>query len=279
MIAARSSRTIAIRSISIIGVLLTLGCQDSAASGDAPAGPGAASERALLPPGEVVIARPSEPYTPTVVASGGSITGAVTLSSPLQPNPPQPTGRDSALCGASIPDESLTQQGSGLGGVVVWLEGIRRGKPIPLERRLELASDRCRLSPRVQAGVVSSAVNIIGHDDFRQRLRFLAAGEKAPRAAILLAQDEQVIPTELPFKSPGLVVVRDLDHEWPTAYLAVFDHPYFAVTAPTGTFRIDGVPPGKYTLMAWHERTQRAERVVDVLAGASATVTVALQGK
>jgi hypothetical protein len=144
---------------------------------------------------------------------------------------------------------------------------------------LELESDHCRLTPRVQAGVVSSAVNVIGHDDFRQHLRFLAGGEREPRAAVLLGQDEQVIPTELPFKAPGMVVVRDVDHDWPTAYLAVFDHPYFAVTAPNGTFSIDSVPPGSYTLVAWHERTGRAEQKIVVTAGGAADATVVLQPK
>ena len=180
------------------------------------------------------------------------------------------------MCGPSVADESVVRQGSGIGGAVVWLEDIRRGRPLPLERRLELESDKCRLTPRVQAGVVGSAVNVIGHDDFRQHLRFLAAGDSAPRAAILLGEDEQVIPTNGPFSDPGLVVVRDKDHPWPTAYLAVFDHPYFAVTAPNGTFRIEGVPPGKYRLKVWHERTKSAEQAVDVGAG-GATVNVELK--
>ncbi|MDB4882031.1 MAG: hypothetical protein JWL95_797 [Gemmatimonadetes bacterium] len=282
MIAARPSRSTALRFAAAAVLFATLACRDSAAKGDEPPRrptAGAANVRSLEPLSEVVIARPSQPYTVAPVADGGSIKGTVTVSSPLQPNPPQPTGRDSALCGASVADESVAQQGSSLGGVVVWLDDVRRGKPVPLERRLELESDHCRLTPRVQAGVVASAVNVIGHDDFRQHLRFLAAGEKEPRAAILLGRDEQVIPTELPFKVPGMVVVRDVDHPWPTAYLAVFDHPYFAVTAPNGAFTIDGVPPGRYTVRAWHERAKKSEQAVQLSSGGTATVSIVLQAK
>ena len=232
----------------------------------------------LTPPAEVVIARPSARYQADPAAAGVALAGTVTTSAALAPGTPVATGRDSAVCGPSIPDSSVARQGNGLGGVVVWLDDIRRGRPLPLDRRLELQSDKCRLVPRVQAGVVGSAVNVIGHDDFRQHLSFLAGGEREPRAAVLLGRDEQVIPTERPFLAPGLVVVRDSDHSWPTAYLAVFDHPYFAVTAPNGTFRIDGVPPGRYRLKAWHERTKLAEQTVDVGAG-GATVSVTLDAK
>ena len=230
------------------------------------------------PPAEVVIARPAAPYQADAATSGGTITGTVTAPATLTAGAPAPTGRDSVTCGPAVADESVVRQGSGLGGAVVWLEDIRRGKPLPIERRLELESDKCRLTPRVQAGVVGSAVNVIGHDDFRQHLRFLAGGERTARASVLLGQYEQVIPTEHPFAAPGLVVVRDRDHRWPTAYLAVFDHPYFAVTAPNGTFTIDRVPPGRYRLKVWHERTKPAEQMVSVGAG-GATVSVALEEK
>jgi hypothetical protein len=238
--------------------------------------------------GDVIIAAPKGRYLGGNVASAGTVTGTVSLKRPLnplakglEPLPPVPAGRDSALCGKVIPDSSLQRKGTagGLGNVVVWLEGVRRGKAIPLEKRIELESDHCLLTPRVQATVVGSAVNVIGHDDFRQHLRFIAAGEPQARAAILLGSNEQVIPSNLPATGPALVIVKDADHPWPRAYIAVFDHPYYAVTKPDGSFSIDGVPPGKYTLVAWHERTGKSEQAVEVSANGAAKVTVELEGK
>ena len=229
--------------------------------------------------GDVVIAPPTVAYTTLAVATPGTVTGSVALKAALAPLAPIETGNEAANCGPSVPDESAQMQGGGLAGVVVWLDGLRSGKALGLERRIELESDHCKLRPRVQVAAVGSAVNIIGHDDFRQHLRFTVGGETAARATILLGGGEQVIPTDLPFTVPGMVAVRDAGHAWTRAYLAVFDHPYFAVTGAGGAFTIDGVPPGKYTLRAWHERTAVATQAVEVGANGVVKVAVVLEGK
>jgi hypothetical protein len=207
------------------------------------------------------------------------VTGTIVTSAPITARPPAAAGADSAICGATVADSSAVQVGSGIGGAVVWVDDVRRGRPLPLERRLELESNHCVLSPRVQAGVVASAVNVLGNDAFRQHLFFLAGGERQPRASVRLGSEEQVIPTNKPFSAPGLVIVRDADHSWPAAYIAVFDHPYFAVTKPTGSFTIEGLPPGRHTLHVWHERTRSAVQPVDVPLMGNVAVTVTLTPK
>ena len=280
MIAARFSHSLArLPVVAALAALVSVGaCRDDDTPTTAAAQATLAPARGSgpTPPAEVVIARSTIPYQAEMVITDGSVSGTVVTSAPLRQRPPVPTGRDSLLCGREMADETVTQQGRSLGGVVVWLDDIRRGKSLPLERRLELESNKCRLLPRVQAGVVGSAVNVLGHDALRQHLYFLAGGEREARAMVLLDSDEQVIPTERPFVAPGLVIVRDADRPWPTAYVAVFDHPYFAITAPDGSFSIDDIPPGRYTLRTWHERTKRSEQIVEVPGGGVAQLAITL---
>src|SRR3954454_16965301 len=43
-------------------------------------------------------------------------------------------------------------------------------------------------------------------------------------------------------------------HGWMNAYVGVMDHPYFAVTGDDGKFELKDLPPGTYTIEAWHEK-------------------------
>jgi hypothetical protein len=43
-------------------------------------------------------------------------------------------------------------------------------------------------------------------------------------------------------------------HAWMRGYIGVLEHPYFAVTDGNGRFAIPHLPPGTYTIEAWHER-------------------------
>lgn len=55
------------------------------------------------------------------------------------------------------------------------------------------------------------------------------------------------------FDTPGIVPVSCDIHSHMSAYILVFNHPFFAVTDDDGRYSIAGVPPGTYTLVVWSE--------------------------
>jgi len=65
-------------------------------------------------------------------------------------------------------------------------------------------------------------------------------------------------------------------HPWERAYLAAFDHPFFGVSDQDGRYEIKGVPPGEYTVVAWHEQYGERAARVKVGPGQSRTVDFAV---
>jgi plastocyanin len=74
------------------------------------------------------------------------------------------------------------------------------------------------------------------------------------------------------FDRPGVVRVFCDIHSHMSAFIVVFNHPYFKVTEADGRFRIDNVPPGTYTLVGWYEGEARVRKAVTVTVGAAADV-------
>ena len=66
------------------------------------------------------------------------------------------------------------------------------------------------------------------------------------------------------FDKPGIVRVFCEIHSHMSAYILVFSHRYFAVTDDSGRYRIENVPPGEYTVFAWHESMKPESRRVTV---------------
>jgi plastocyanin len=67
-------------------------------------------------------------------------------------------------------------------------------------------------------------------------------------------QPPKVPPAPRVFDKPEIMVPFRCDvHGWMNAYAGVVAHPFFAVTKQDGTFEIKGLPPGTYTIEAWHE--------------------------
>jgi plastocyanin len=67
-------------------------------------------------------------------------------------------------------------------------------------------------------------------------------------------------------------------HPWMRVYINVVEHPFHAVTGDDGSFTLKGLPPGEYTIEAWHERYPAQEIKVKVGPASSETVEFKFAG-
>ncbi|AMW05515.1 hypothetical protein GEMMAAP_13275 [Gemmatimonas phototrophica] len=201
-------------------------------------------------------------YTVKAVPTPGVIIGQLTGGSPRDTSI-TPT-HDLGVC-RPFSQSIVPSSNGGVGNGVVWLVGVGSGPRDDAPRRVKLTLDGCRLEPRVQRIALGSTIMVNGRDAMMSRLQFTAVGEPTSRTTVLLSDAGQIVPTSDVSAAPALVHVTDDLHPWVQAWLVVAPHPFVAVTGADGAFRFDNVPPGRYTLMVWHERlgTRQAGVKVD----------------
>ena len=261
-------------SVTLSVVLLLLaplaGCgRDTRATADTAAG----RQTAFAP-----VVQPA--YAVAPITTPGRVTGTVRLTGDVPADTVVHPMSDTDVCGTEFIDTTMVRDGDGLGGVVVWLDGVSTGKPLPFIRRHDIANDGCRLTPRVQAVPTNGTLNVRSLDRAVHRNRFVREGAPDSSSVLVTENDEgQVVPLEHVLSSPGLLEVRCDQHPWTRGWIAIFGHPYFTVTKPNGSFAMDSVPPGRYRLMTWHERTGASSRDVVVDGGGTAEMKVEVSVK
>lgn len=265
------------RNLVLAAVLGACSGGDSAAVRDARA---AEREARVPPPAGVVlpgVAPVPGGYRVRAVPDGGRVTGVVSLAgdapadSTVTPDPA--LGR---ACGPRLVDRAVAHRGALVEGALVWLVGVREGKAESAPMRQTLTLERCQLAPRTAAMPAGATLNVKGRDPLSLQLRALAWPGGTTLATWRMTDAGQVVPDERVLAEAGAVEVRGESLPWVRAWLLVFDHPYHAATDASGAFALDSVPPGAYTLVAWHPRVGRVEQAVTVSAGQASSLALTL---
>ena len=134
--------------------------------------------------------------------------------------------------------------------------------PVPVEA-VTLSQKGCQYEPHVFALRAGQNIEVLNPDGINHNVHLMPVENKEMNRAMANAKAKftyKVIKAEEPF------TIKCDVHSWMRAYCGVFDHPYFAVTGPDGSFKIEGLPPGTYDIETWHE--------IGGLGKRSATVTL-----
>ena len=181
----------------------------------------------------------------------GSITGAVTWTGPAPEAKPVDRASDPVCAKTARGTDDVVVTDGKLRDVLVRIKvGGAPAAAAPTTPAV-IAQSECMYAPRVVGVIAGQALEIRNLDATFHNVR----GNALTKVLWNLAQPKGAAPIvrDLAGRAAGDVVSLHCDvHPWMAAWVVVSDHGFFAVTGADGAFTLPGVPPGSYTVEAWH---------------------------
>ncbi|MFQ5845615.1 MAG: carboxypeptidase regulatory-like domain-containing protein [Planctomycetota bacterium] len=148
-------------------------------------------------------------------------------------------------------EEVLVGPRGGLKNVFVWVKrGLEGWRFPPPEGHVLVDQKACRYVPRVTGARVGQEIRIHTSDDTQHNVQALPVRQRG----FNVSQSKAGMVVRIAFYTPEVMVPLKCQlHGWMSAWIGVVPHPFFAVTDERGTFELPPLPPGDYTLDAWHE--------------------------
>lgn len=208
-------------------------------------------------------------------ASAGDVTGKITLKGTPAPEKEIPIEPN---CGKLRGDKKMMTRffvvdaGGGLADCVVYLEGAKGGAaataPVVIDQK------GCEYLPYINAAQVGQPIRVLNSDAGTMHNVHptpVVDGNKEVNRAMLPGG----APLEFTFAKPEKFLRYKCDvHPWMFSYVSVLETPFHAVSGKDGSFKITGVPDGKYKLVVEHRKAGKSEKEIEVKGGASADLTL-----
>ena len=152
--------------------------------------------------------------------------------------------------------------GKSLGNVFVYVkEGLGNYAYDTPTEPAKIDQKECRYHPHVFGMRVGQPLEILNSDPTLHNIHAIPKANQEFNNG----QPIQGMKMTHTFTAKEVMVPFKCDvHGWMNAYVGVLDHPYFAVTDKDGQFDIKTLPPGTYTLEAWHEKLGTATQQVTI---------------
>lgn len=216
-------------------------------------------------------------YQAVEVPDGGSITGTIAYAGTVPPAAKIAVTKDVEACGTEKTAANLlVGPNKGIRNVVVRLKDIQRGKALAKPSTVTVDQKGCEYKPRVVLFPAGSRVRIENSDGILHNTNVTAEVNES----FTLAQPKYRRVAEKRIDDPEMPIrVRCDVHNWMASWWISQEHPYYALTDADGSFTLTDVPPGEYTLEAWHETLGTRTQKIAVQANGTSRVTIEMTKK
>ena len=209
------------------------------------------------------------------VKDGGSISGTVKFKGTAPAPKKLDVGKDKEVCDKSPKmDQSLVVKNGNIADAVVTITDIKKGKKIEL-KKVTLDQQGCQYHPHVVAFPVGSTVEIVNPDGILHNIHSYSK----VNSAFNMAQPKFKKTIEVKIDKPEAFEVKCDVHGWMEGWLVATETPYFAVTDDSGSFKLENVPAGTYTVEVWQQKLGKSTQKVTVKAKEDAKANFELAGK
>src|SRR5882724_11155110 len=226
----------------------------------------------------------AKPESPSAAASGqkvdaataADVKGVAMIDGAAPKNEPIKMNADPVCVKANTTPQSqetyeVGADGKTLGNVFVYIkDGLGNYIYDTPTAPARIDQQNCRYHPHVFGMRVNQPLEILNSDPTLHNIHALPKGN----SEFNTGQPIQGMKMTHTFDKPEVMVPFKCDvHGWMNAYVGVLPHPYFAVTKDDGKFELANLPPGTYTIEAWHEKLGPMTQSVTIAAKDSKDIT------
>ena len=160
----------------------------------------------------------------------------------------------------------LDASGKPMVDAVVYADPAKPGATTKARKEVFIEQINKAFVPLISVIQSGSAVNFPNRDSVRHHVYSFS-----PAKTFEIKLFSGVPAKPVIFEKPGEVVIGCNIHDQMIAHVLVVDTPYFAKSGSDGIARLEGLPPGNYTIHAWHPSAVPVKEAISLSAAGHKT--------